>query len=176
MHQILKDLLPKIHRRSRVSCQVCKFSVFESQVGHRLYWLIYFMIFLSPKIKSENSTLNWATTYLLSSKIWDHMVRVSRLFVKLQNYKFVPEGHKRGCTLTLAAAPSMHRWKFVIAKVEFHMPFSAEAFSSWKAWSWKKIINKLFQSNTTIFYFWRHVSVIMPSSGHLYIKFKTRYM
>jgi len=93
MHQILKDLLPKIHRRSRVSSQVCRFSVFESQVGHRLYWLIYFMIFLSPKIKSENSTLNWATTYLLSSKIWDHMVRVSRLFVKLQNYKFVPEGH-----------------------------------------------------------------------------------
>ena len=36
-----------------------------------------------------------------------------------------------------------------------------------------------FQLNTTIFYYltyWLQVSAIRPSSGHLYIKFKTGYM
>ena len=35
----------------------------------------------------------------------------------------------------------------------------------------------LFQSNTTILYlrYWLPVSVTRPSSGHLYIKFKTGY-
>ena len=43
----------------------------------------------------------------------------------------------------------------------------------------KPIINVFFfQLNTTVFYhltYWRQVSVIRPSSGHLYIKFKTGY-
>ena len=36
-----------------------------------------------------------------------------------------------------------------------------------------------FQSNTTMFYYltyWRQVSVLKPSSGHLYIKFKQLYV
>jgi len=66
------------------------------------------------------------------------MVRVSRIVVKLQNYTFVPEGHKRGRTLALDSFPSTHRRKAEIEKAEFHMPFSAEAFSSWKELSLKK--------------------------------------
>jgi hypothetical protein len=44
--------------------------------------------------------------------------------------------------------------------------------------NWETIIN-LFQANTTIFYplpYRRQVSVIRPSSGHLYMKFKTGHM
>ena len=45
--------------------------------------------------------------------------------------------------------------------------------------SWKTTINIFVFSQKTIFYYltsWRKVSVIRPSSGHLYIKFKTVYL
>ena len=42
--------------------------------------------------------------------------------------------------------------------------------------NWKTTVNLFFRSNITIFYYltyWPQILVIGPSSGHLYIKFKT---